>query len=449
MEKQVILSFDLEDIDSPAGHEEVTIVLSLLKELTISGSFLITGDKLRALVTQDRTDLLDGLTLHDIGFHSAHHSTHPTIPEYTRGLEWPQARALLKERELGDVEALRNIFGIAPSTFGVPGDTWVPYISTFCIDAGIQSQVYSPIQVPGFLPCEYAGIVDFGPPSIRWDPSVGDISFSESSLCDLTVIRIHPGTLVVDGQWDAENYKAPKRHTLPLALLTDAERALRLDRLRTFLLDLVSLGCSFTTFGAVCRSIGPRPSEMQRNHLVDLARSIERHEFPLLVCDVGMSLGQALLVLGRALVSQHGSGHLPETVVFPSGPIFAPLKPSGVSITMPVIATWEEFVNGLADAVGHIERTGAVNEHTFLGDQSVATTEVMYAAALAVISIANDQKPTFITIGGQFCWPSEVSLGLARRMAQSWRWPVLPPDFVMPQEIALALSQLWSLRPLP
>jgi hypothetical protein len=71
----------------------------------------------------------------------------------------------------------------------------------------------------------------------------------------------------------------------------------------------------------------------------------------------------------------------------------------------------------------------------------------MYAAALAVMSIAEDQNPSFVTIGGQFRWPSKVSLRLASRMVQSWRWPVLPPDFVMPQEVGIALSQLWSLRP--
>jgi hypothetical protein len=235
---------------------------------------------------------------------------------------------LLKERELADVEALRKTFGIAPSTFGVPGDAWVPYISAFCADAGIQSQVYSPVEIPGFLPCEYAGVIDFGSPSIRCDPSYGDIPLNESSLRALTVVRIHPATLLVDGWWDAANYKGSKRRADPLALLTTADQALRLARLRTFLLGLASLGFSFTTFGAVCCSIRPNPLELQRTHLVDLARSIKRHEFPLLVCDVGMSLGQSLLVLGRALVSQHRCGRLPEAVAFPSEPILGSLAPS-------------------------------------------------------------------------------------------------------------------------
>ena len=446
MERRIILSFDLEDIDSPVGHKEIPIALSLLNELKISGSFLLTGDKLRALESEDRS-LLDGLARHDIGFHSAHHSTHPTIPEYTRGLGWLQARALLKERELADVEALRKTFGIAPSTFGSPGDAWVPYISAFCVDAGIPSQVYSPIEIPGFLPCEYAGVIDFGLPSVRCDPSASNIALDESCLRALTVVRIHPATLLVDGWWDGVKYKNPKRRTEPPAPLTTAERVLRIGRLRAFLLGLVNLGCSFTTFGAVCRSIPSKPSKLQRTHLVDLARSIKRHTFPLLVHDVGISLGQALLALGRALVSQHRCGRFPETVAFPSDPILGSLTPSETSIAVPVVATWEEFVNGLADAVGHIERTGQVNDHTFLGQHRVATAEMMYAAALAVVSVIEDQNPSFVTIGCQFHWPSSVSLGLASRMVQSWRWPVLPPDFVMPQEVGLALSQLWSLRP--
>src|SRR5271166_5019165 len=237
MERRIILSFDLEDIHSPAGHDEIPLTLSLLRELQISGSFLITGDKLRALVNQDRSGLLDNLALHDIGFHSAHHSTHPTIPEYTRGLQWQQARALLRERELADVEALRKILGIAPSTFGAPGDAWVPYITMFCLDAGIPSQVYSPVEIPGFLPCEYAGVIDFGSPSIRCDPSFGDIPLDESSLHALTVVRIHPGTLVVGGWWDAVHYKSSKPVAERPVLLTGADRALRVDRLRTFLLD--------------------------------------------------------------------------------------------------------------------------------------------------------------------------------------------------------------------
>jgi hypothetical protein len=447
MARRIILSFDVEDIDSPAGHEEIPIVISLLNELKINGSFLLTGDKLHALVSQAHCGLIDSLALHDIGFHSAHHSTHPTIAEYTRGLGWSHARALLKERELGGVEALRKTFGIAPSAFGVPGDAWVPYISAFCRDAGIKSQVYSPVEIPAFLPCEYAGVIDFGSPSIRWDPSGGDIPLDESSVRALTVVRIHPATLVVDGWWDRPNYRKSTPHAEPSALLTAADRSLRLGRLRIFLLGLANLGCSFTTFGAVCSSIQPKTAELQRTHLIDLAKSIKHHEFPLLVYDTGISLAQALLILGRALVWQHQCGRLPETMAFSDVPILGPVAPSAPSLAMPLVATWGNFVDGLAAAVGYVERTGQVNEHTLLDDQPVPTTEMLYAAALAVTSVAEGQNPSHITLGGRFRWPSQVSLRLASRMVQSWSWPVLPPDFVIPQEVGIALSQLWSLRP--
>ncbi|MCE0445445.1 hypothetical protein LT493_11695 [Streptomyces tricolor] len=60
----------------------------LLRDKGVSAAFFITGDKARALVRRQRLDVFEALRSHDIGYHTNHHSTHPTIAEYLEPCGW-------------------------------------------------------------------------------------------------------------------------------------------------------------------------------------------------------------------------------------------------------------------------------------------------------------------------------------------------------------------------
>jgi len=122
----VVLWFDTEDYLSPNADDSALHLANFLTGEKIKATFKVVGEKARVLEQRGRTDVIEALKKHEIGFHTNYHSVPPTPSQYLSGLGWDEGVAEFMRREGPGVADLRRIFGVNPTCYGQPGSSWAP-----------------------------------------------------------------------------------------------------------------------------------------------------------------------------------------------------------------------------------------------------------------------------------------------------------------------------------
>ncbi len=107
----VILWFDTEDYLLPASDDAALRVADFLTREHVRATFKVVGEKARTLQRRGRTDVIDALKKHEIGYHSNYHSVQPTPAMYLSDLGWDDGVAEFDRREgpgRRDVEVLKG-----------------------------------------------------------------------------------------------------------------------------------------------------------------------------------------------------------------------------------------------------------------------------------------------------------------------------------------------------
>lgn len=99
----VFLTFDVEDFVNDRSNLALYSILMMLKRYELKAIFFITGEKCEKL---HHTRLLRLLEEHMIGYHSASHSVHPRILEYTDVKSYDEAYMRSVERETSKIDPL-------------------------------------------------------------------------------------------------------------------------------------------------------------------------------------------------------------------------------------------------------------------------------------------------------------------------------------------------------
>ena len=122
----VILWFDTEDYLSP-NADNVTLRLAqfLTREL-VKAVFKVVGERALSMERRGRTDVIEALKKHEIGFHSRWHSVQPTPALYMSTCGWDEGVEEFDRREKPGYDDVQRIFGQAPSCYGQPGSSWGP-----------------------------------------------------------------------------------------------------------------------------------------------------------------------------------------------------------------------------------------------------------------------------------------------------------------------------------
>ncbi len=122
----VILWFDTEDYILPASDDAALHIARFLTSHDIRGTFKVVGEKARTLERRGRTDVIEALKKHEIGYHSNFHSVEPTPAVYLNVLGWDDGVAEFDRRERPGFDDVERIFGKAPTCYGQPGSSWAP-----------------------------------------------------------------------------------------------------------------------------------------------------------------------------------------------------------------------------------------------------------------------------------------------------------------------------------
>lgn len=122
----IILWFDTEDYILPASDDAAMRLANWLTEQKIQATFKIVGEKARTLERRGRTDVIEALKKHEIGYHSNWHSVPPTPAQYLDACGWADGVAEFTRREKPGYDDVARIFGQKPSCYGQPGSSWGP-----------------------------------------------------------------------------------------------------------------------------------------------------------------------------------------------------------------------------------------------------------------------------------------------------------------------------------
>src|SRR6516225_10192511 len=124
----VILWFDTEDYILPASDDAALHVADFLSGEDVRATFKVVGEKARTLERRGRTDVIEALKKHEIGYHANYHSVQPSPAMYLSNLGWDEGVAEFDRREGPGRKDIKRIFGQAPSCYGQPGSSWGPQV---------------------------------------------------------------------------------------------------------------------------------------------------------------------------------------------------------------------------------------------------------------------------------------------------------------------------------
>ena len=174
----VSLLFDTEDYTSPAevGLDDIPKWLAeIMTEEGVVGTFLVIGSKAKALRDRGRTDVIQAMAKHEIGFHTITGSEHPTLTEAMTSLSWDDGVRLARRREGPGVVELAEIFSKEVTTLSRHGGSETPQMSY------VAGRDYRLPWLYGYPKIDNSGLCRFVG-TLHLDP--GDIFFLEQHYSD-------------------------------------------------------------------------------------------------------------------------------------------------------------------------------------------------------------------------------------------------------------------------
>ncbi len=107
---QVIFSFDTEDYVSPFSDDSILRLSEILKSDNIVGCFNMVAELSDVLIKRGRNDVIKSLESHEIDYHSARHTWHPTVVEYTDKENWDEGYGRFISEERQGIKTVKDIF---------------------------------------------------------------------------------------------------------------------------------------------------------------------------------------------------------------------------------------------------------------------------------------------------------------------------------------------------
>lgn len=428
-----LLWFDTEDIVDPASDDAAKRLAEELTARGVHATFKIVGEKARLLEQRGRTDVLRALAAHDIGYHSQFHSVHPTPAEYLAEHGLLDGAAEFTRREKSGFDLLVRLFGVTPSCYGQPGNSWAPQANLALRDWGVKVYMDDAGQV-GFdnQPFWYGGLLyvfNLGPHTFRAD--LNDPSKLEAAKrrfdAALAATRqrgggvmqsyYHPTEWSSTKFWDGVNFSHganPERSEWknpPARTPESREQAFRI------FLDWVDYvrqtpGLKIVTAREIPLYFAPRDSAPPLAESRRLAESIDAHG--------GFSPADHLLVL----------------LDLPPAHVDGPLRRSTSNYTEAAIPR-PAFERAKKDAAAFIRRFHRLPDQVWIGPSHLSLPD--FAATLAA---APSSGPVPVRAGRL-----DIERRIGKDPAKLYDWVIHPQGFAPESLLELARLQAWTLKP--
>lgn len=428
-----LLWFDTEDYIDPSSDDAA---LRLANELTARGvraTFKIVGEKARVLQQRGRSDVIRALAAHDIGYHTEFHSVHPTPAEYLSQHGLLDGAAEFSRREKGGFDLLERMFGVKPSCYGQPGNSWAPQTNLALREWGVKVYMDDAGQV-GFdqQPFWYGGLLyifNLGPHSPRADLNDPSKLDAAKRAFDASVASLrqrgggvmqtyyHPTEWSSTKFWDGVNFSHganPERSEWKQPPLRTPESREQAFRIFLEWVDYVrkTPGLKIVTSRDIPTYFEPRDSAPPLAESRRLADSIDAH--------AGFSPADHLLAL-LSLPPAHVDGPLHRaSTTFKDAAIPRPA-----------------FDRAKKDAAAFIRRFRRLPDQVWLGPDSLSLPD--FAATLAA---APPSGPVPVRKGRL-----DIEARIGKDAARLYDWVIHPQGFAPESLLEMARLQAWTLKP--
>ena len=453
-----LIWFDTEDYVEPAADDAALRLAQELTQRGVRGTFKIVGEKARMLEQRGRTDVLRALAAHDIGYHTNYHSLHPAPAEYLVDMGLLDGAAEFARREEPGLRDLQRLFGVVPSCFGQPGNSWAPQANLALRQWGVPVYMDDGTQV-GFdqQPFWYGGMLylfNLGPHTVRTGlngPADLDAATKkfDAAIADLRQrgggvgqTYYHPTEFATTEFWDAVNFRHganPERALWQRPRRRTAESTAQAYKLFGAFVDHIrqTPGVRLVTARDIPQFFNARDAAAPLPVARRLAESIDAHE--------GYSAADLLLSL----------------LGLPAGHVEGPLRraESTYSATEIPRAAWTRAVG---DAAAFIRQNHRLPDSVFIGNSQAASgtgllacrtaAPVSLAAATQRLSLqdfaatlaADDGHTRLITVR---CGRLDLEKHISTDAAKSYNWTIHPEGFAPEALLELARLQAWTIKP--
>ena len=429
-----LLWFDTEDYVDPASDDAALRLATTLEKMGVRATFKVVGEKARMLEKRNRRDVIDALARHDIGYHTNTHSIPPAPAAYQRILHPLEAVEEFTRREEPGLRDVQRIFGMLPSCYGQPGDSWGPAanvalrrwgVPVYMDDGGQIGLNGQPFWLGGMLYIfnlkGYTLRPDINRPetlaatNAQFDDMAASLRAKGGGVIQT---YFHPTEFSATEFWDAVNflqgrYTAPGEYKLPQRRTTEsAERAYR------------------TIFEFV-RHIQANPN----------VRVVTARQMPLLfqdpvqrasAADSRRQFQTAIDIQGPYSAADQLLALLGMEPRYVDGPVArGQTAVAGASLSRAL------FDRAKLDAIGYIETHKRLPHSVWAGSERLSLPD--FAATLA----GDDGGPAVPLRQGRTAFERHI----AADTDKNYTWVIHPAGFTAPELLEQARLQAWTLKP--
>lgn len=491
---KVLLRFDIEDYITTKTNEALQAVLEILDEVEIQATFVLVGEKIRMLLNNGATTIIDLLQKHALGYHSYLHSFHPLANEYLQNKDWQSGiNDFLGKEELGH-RLFVETFDQPPICYTQPGADWVP-------------QTYIALQqweIPFFFTEEKNSLLTFaqqpflvnGILTLANKPTINDLvnlgsspgeqekarnqfqtdyqQIIQNESIGLLVLTCHPGRFVTIGQetWDqlnfanGENRDRQNWSSPPLKSETDYQADLQ--AFKEFLLflqdtyefdwitaqDLVNIYQNRIIHkDRVVDTLTQKPYNFDNKKIVNFneIKAIAKnfiHEISYFsLKNVILSPIQAVSVLCQFILIKHKEGYLASSISIPNE-IFFPGKISTAKVDPNIKQlSWLELVRGAEQIITQIQNDASFPLKIKVGlDLWLELEQFTAGIAQAVSQIIDEQKqPKMIALSETYLKTKD---NVKKINEVNWNWTIFRNGFQNVEILNYAELLGWTIKPL-
>lgn len=456
----VVLWFDTEDYILPASDDAALRVADFLTRHQIRATFKVVGEKARTLERRGRTDVIEALKKHEIGYHSNFHSVQPSPAMYLANLGWDDGVAEFDRRERPGYDDVQRIFGQTPSCYGQPGSSWGPQsygaLNKWGMGVYLDSGNHVNLENKPFYYCGILNLFRLEHTLRAKLEKLDELKEAENKFLvartkllaeqgGIVSIYYHPCEFVHKEFWDGVNFRKganPPRDQWKLPPMKTPEES-RIayeifDRYIEFIQRFPEVQFITATEALKLYRDRARGRSFTQEELRSIAVAVREQLDFYLKNDYVLSAGEAFALLNQFAV-QDKSAELSLS--------FSPLGPASAmeGFSEPVTTDTNQFQRTVADVADSLKRERRIPSIVWLGSVPVSPEAYLHALAEYVVNrIDGKSAPESITL-------KPVKLASARFVANDgpdlWGWVIFPPNFRAPQMMTLAKRQAWTLKP--
>jgi hypothetical protein len=226
---EMIFSFDTEDWIDPLSNDSLLRLAQIHTKHAVPATFGLVGEKARFIHVCGRSDVVEALKDHEVGYHSDHHFILPNwrydprhMPAWVNEMDWDSAMDRLLAEESRGIADIGDIFGERPVTQLRNYADWTPQVMAAHARLGLGVHAYGPVfHTTDPTPIWYCNQLQIANPRLMYENYMHDFSLTPQEKLERHIADVqkhldagtprlgwvnHPTRFIADHWWEEPNW---------------------------------------------------------------------------------------------------------------------------------------------------------------------------------------------------------------------------------------------------